>query len=84
LALKETSIARKRFCKQISAATDTQATIQELLGTMFSVRSLQSGYKRRELVKWRFSARVEAESNTSTVALQVVGDDEKRTQFLGV
>jgi hypothetical protein len=30
------------------------------------------------------SSRVEAGSNTSTVALRVVGDDEKRTQCLGV
>jgi hypothetical protein len=36
----ETSIARQRLGKQISAATDTQATIEELLGTVFSIRSL--------------------------------------------
>jgi hypothetical protein len=29
-------------------------------------------------------ARVEEESNTSTVALRVVGDDKKETQCLGV
>lgn len=42
---EETSIARQRLGKQISAGTDTQATIEELFGTMFSIRSVQSGYK---------------------------------------
>jgi hypothetical protein len=42
---KETFIAGQRLGKQDSAATDTQATIEELLGTMFSVRSVQCGYK---------------------------------------
>jgi hypothetical protein len=41
----ETSNVRKRFGKQVSAATDTQATIEELLGMMFSLRSVQSNYK---------------------------------------
>jgi hypothetical protein len=40
-----TSIARQRLGEQVSAATDTQATTEELLGTMFSIRSVQSGYK---------------------------------------
>jgi hypothetical protein len=42
---EETPIAKKRLGKQVSAATDTQATIEELLGTMFSIGSVQSGYK---------------------------------------
>jgi hypothetical protein len=42
---EETSIARQRLGKQVAAAMDTQVTIEELLGTMFSIRSLQSGYK---------------------------------------
>jgi hypothetical protein len=37
------SIARQGLGKQVSAATDAQATIKELLGTMFSVRSVHSG-----------------------------------------
>jgi hypothetical protein len=37
-------IARQRLSKQVSAATDTQE-IQEMFGTIFSVRSVQSGYK---------------------------------------
>jgi hypothetical protein len=49
---EETSLARQRFGKQVSAATDTQATLEELLGTKFSVRSVKSDYKRRELVNW--------------------------------
>jgi hypothetical protein len=46
------SIDRQRLDKQVSAETDTQETIEELLGTMFSVRSVQNGYKRRDLVNW--------------------------------
>jgi hypothetical protein len=42
---EETSTARQRFSKQVSAATDTQAIIKELLGMMFSIQSVQSGYK---------------------------------------
>jgi hypothetical protein len=39
------SIARQRLSKQVSAAMDAQATVEELLGTMFSIQSVQSGYK---------------------------------------
>jgi hypothetical protein len=42
---EDTSIARQRLNKQVSAATDTQATTDESLGTMFSIQSVQSGYK---------------------------------------
>jgi hypothetical protein len=42
---EEMSIARQRCDKQVSAATDTQATTEQLLGTMFYIRSVQSGYK---------------------------------------
>jgi hypothetical protein len=42
---EETSITRQRLGKHVSAATETQATSEELLGTMFSVRSVQNGYK---------------------------------------
>jgi hypothetical protein len=39
------SIARERFGKQISTAMNTQATIEDLLGTMFSIRFGQSDCK---------------------------------------
>jgi hypothetical protein len=42
---EEMSTARQRLGKQVSAATHTQAT-------MFYVRSVQSGHKRRALVNW--------------------------------
>jgi hypothetical protein len=42
----ETSITRQRLGKHVFAVTDTQATIEELLGTMFSIRSMQRGYKK--------------------------------------
>jgi hypothetical protein len=49
---EEASITRQQLSKQVSAATDTQAAVQELLGMMFSVWSMWSGNKRRELVNW--------------------------------
>jgi hypothetical protein len=42
---EQTSIARQQLGKQVSAATDTQATIEELFGTMFSIRPVLSCYK---------------------------------------
>jgi hypothetical protein len=48
----ETSIAGQQLGNQVSSATDTQATIEKLLRTMFSVRPVRSGYKRKELVNW--------------------------------
>jgi hypothetical protein len=46
---EETSIARKRFGKHVPFATNMQATIDILFETIFSIRSVQSVYKRREL-----------------------------------
>jgi phage baseplate assembly protein W len=46
---EETSIARQRVGKQISAATDMEASIEELLGTMICIRSMQSGYKKNSV-----------------------------------
>jgi hypothetical protein len=46
------STARQRLGTQVSAATNMQATIEELLGMMFSVRSILSGHKGRELLNW--------------------------------
>jgi hypothetical protein len=43
--LEETYIARQRLGKQVSSVGDTQITIEEWLGTMFSVRSVKNGYK---------------------------------------
>jgi hypothetical protein len=42
---EEAFIARQLLGKQVSAATDTQGTIEEWFGTMSSIRSVQSGYK---------------------------------------
>jgi hypothetical protein len=42
---EETPIARQQFGKEVSAVTNTQTTIEELLGTIFSAWSVQSGYK---------------------------------------
>jgi hypothetical protein len=38
---EETSIARQRFGKHGSAATNSQAAIEVLLETMFSIRAVQ-------------------------------------------
>jgi hypothetical protein len=43
------SLARQRLGTHVPAATNTQATIEILLETMFSIRSVHGGYKRREL-----------------------------------
>jgi hypothetical protein len=42
---EEMYIARQRLGRQVTAATNTQATTDELLGTIFSVQAVQSGYK---------------------------------------
>lgn len=42
---EDTSIARQRLGKGDSATTDTQATLEELLGTVFSVWPAQNGFK---------------------------------------
>jgi hypothetical protein len=38
--LEETAVARYRVGKQVSAATNTYATLEELLDAVFSMRSL--------------------------------------------
>jgi hypothetical protein len=43
---EETPIAGQRLGKQVFAATDTQATIENLLGTMLSIRSVSRGYEK--------------------------------------
>jgi hypothetical protein len=57
-------------------ATDTHTSIEELLETVFSMRSMLRLYSKHQQGKLVVSL-VEAGSNTSTVALRVVGDDEK-------
>jgi hypothetical protein len=73
-------ISRQQIGKQVLAATNMHATIELLLETVFSTRSVQRDYKgdnRGNQV--RIVTRVEVGSNTSTVTLQVVGGDEKRS-----
>jgi hypothetical protein len=48
----ETSTARQQLGTQVSTATNMQVTIEELLGMMFSVRSMLSGHKGMELLNW--------------------------------
>jgi hypothetical protein len=65
------------------AATDTNETTKEALEAVFSTRCvlyLRDATK-EELLQ---VPRVEAGSNTSTVALRVVGGEENGTQCLGV
>jgi hypothetical protein len=42
---EETSIVTQRLSKQLSTGKVMQATIEELLGTVFSSLSVQSGYE---------------------------------------
>jgi hypothetical protein len=49
-----------------------------MLEAVLSVRSVPKLYKENQLpLRHRLETRVESESNTSTVALRVVGGDEK-------
>jgi hypothetical protein len=41
------TVSRQRLGKQVSAATDTYATIEVLLETVFSTRSVQMGLLRQ-------------------------------------
>jgi hypothetical protein len=59
------------------ATTDPDAII-ELLKAVFSVRPVSMLYDVEQLRLLESLTRVEAESNTSTVTLRVVGGDEKR------
>jgi hypothetical protein len=66
----------KRICKQAFT------TLGLLLKAVFSVWSMKSSYRGDNwggTIEW--VPRVEAGSNTSTVALRVVGGDEKGTQW---
>jgi hypothetical protein len=40
-----TAVSRQRLGKRVPATTDTHATIDVLLETMFHTRSVQRGYK---------------------------------------
>jgi hypothetical protein len=46
------AICRQRLGKHVPAATDTHATIQILLETVFSTRSVQRGYKENNWSKF--------------------------------
>jgi hypothetical protein len=72
----KTAAYKQRITKHVPATTNTQATIELLLETLFSTRSVHMGYNGDN---WEDSVRtrVEAGSNTSTVTLRVVGGDEK-------
>jgi hypothetical protein len=41
----QTSVPKQRLGKQFSAATDKKTAIEELLGTIISIRSIKSGHK---------------------------------------
>jgi hypothetical protein len=69
------SVSRQRSDKH------TSTTINILLEAVFSTRSVQSGCKKEN---WVYPVRVEAGSNTYTVALRVVDSDGKGTQCLGL
>jgi hypothetical protein len=76
-------LTRRRLRKkQDPAALDSCAKIEELLESAFSTRFVPRGYIMRTLAEQEYGA--EVGSNTSTIALRVVGGDEKGTQCLGV
>jgi hypothetical protein len=59
-------------------------TIEELLKAVFSVGSAPRLHNEDPRLAGRGVSRVEVGSNTSTVALRVVGGDRKGTQYLGL
>jgi hypothetical protein len=62
----ETTFAsRQRLGKHVPAATDTHATIDALLETVFSTRSVQSGYKEENWNKRVSSVRESARKRGS-------------------
>jgi hypothetical protein len=71
-------VSKPPIFKHVSAAMNTHTTIQLLLETVFSARSVQTGYKKNNWGDLLIS-REEAGSNTSTVALRVIGGDKKRS-----
>jgi hypothetical protein len=76
---EKTSTARQRHEKHVSAVKNNHATTKELSEAAFVPRLFKENQRDKLLIP-----RVEAGSNTSTVALLLVGDDEKGTQCLGV
>jgi hypothetical protein len=63
---EKTSIARQQLGKEVSAEMDTQVTIEKLLGTMFSVRFVQSGYKEELVEKSQSSSGVPTEQSVES------------------
>jgi hypothetical protein len=75
-------VTRQRIGKHVSAATNTHTAMELLSQTVFSIWSVPGSYLEEN---WGDPvSREEACSNTSTVALRVVGGDEKGTECLGV
>jgi hypothetical protein len=79
------SVARQRLDKHLSAATNKQEIIEEYLEAAFSMRSVLMLYNEdTSRVRSGWTPSVQTGSNSSTVALRVVGGDEMGTQCLGV
>jgi hypothetical protein len=82
-------VSRQRLCKNFPATIDTHATIEVLLETVFSTRSVPRCYKRDgleqpvEIRSFGVHTRVEAGSNISTVALLVLRGDENEHNAWG-
>jgi hypothetical protein len=73
-----TAVSRQQLGKDVPAATHTHAIIEVLLEEVFLLGPYKGVIRRTEARKVQLSLRVEAGSNTSTVALRVLGDDEKK------
>jgi hypothetical protein len=75
------ALCKQQIGKLVPATTNTSAIVA--VGNGFSSRSIQSGYTEDN---WSdpIRSRVEAGSNTYTIALRVVGGKEKGTQCLGI
>jgi hypothetical protein len=64
---EETFIVKQRLGELVSVVTDTQSTIEELLETLFSMRSEQRGYKD----EFSWESAVEFQSSKSAVTREL-------------
>jgi hypothetical protein len=76
-------VQKTRYDVTVIVTHNKHATVEELLETVFFIRPTW-GYTASCRRHFQWVTRVEAGSNTSAVALRVVGRAEKETQCLGV
>jgi hypothetical protein len=74
--------SKQRLGKHVPVATNTHAIVDVLLEMAFITGSVPRGYKEENWSNQVRDSRVEAGSNTSSVALRVEGGDEREPSIL--